>query len=71
MAVVQGTERQTGQAHCKVADRLKSKLKNIVFRNNGHSPLCKASEILRGDEAQLDDDEPALNSNDLPSHMPL
>jgi hypothetical protein len=55
---------QTGQAHGKLADRVKSKLKNVLFQNNGYSALCKISEILSGNEAQLQD-EPAQNSNDL------
>jgi hypothetical protein len=61
---VQGAESQIEQAHGKVADRV-SKLKNVLFRNNGYSTLCKISEILSGNEAQLEDDKPALNSNDL------
>jgi hypothetical protein len=45
--------------------RVKSKLKNMLSRSNGYSTLCKISEILSGNEAELEDDEPALNSNDL------
>jgi hypothetical protein len=60
----QGTERQTRQAHDKVADRVESKLKTAHFRNNGHSAIC-TSVIFSENEAQLEDDETALYGNDL------
>jgi hypothetical protein len=62
---MQGAEHRTGQAHGKVADGMKSELKNMLFLNNGYSTLCKISENLNGNEAQLEGDEPELNSNDL------
>jgi hypothetical protein len=65
LELLQGAERQIGQAHSKVADRVNSKLKNLLFQNNGYSTFCKVSEILSGNESQLEDDEPALNSSDL------
>jgi hypothetical protein len=42
---------------------VRSILKNVLFRNNGSSALYKISEILSGNEAELEGDEPALNSN--------
>jgi hypothetical protein len=65
LELVWGTKCQIGKTHGKVADRVKSKLKNVLFQNNGYSALCKISEILSGNEAQLEDDKLALNSNDL------
>jgi hypothetical protein len=65
LELVKGAEHQIGQAHDKVADRVKSKLENVLFENNGCSALCKISEIFSGNEAQLEDGEPVLNSNDL------
>jgi hypothetical protein len=44
---------------------VKSKLKNVLLRNNGYSTVCKIRGNLSGYEAQLEDDESALNSNDL------
>jgi hypothetical protein len=58
-------EHQIGQAHGNVADRVMSRLKNMLFQNSGYSTLCKISEILSEYEAQLEDDEPAQNSSDL------
>jgi hypothetical protein len=44
---------------------VKSKLSDILLQNHCNSALCKISQILSGNEAQLEDDEPALNRNDL------
>jgi hypothetical protein len=39
LELVQGAEHQIGQAHGKVAFKVKSKLKSMLFQNNGHSTL--------------------------------
>jgi hypothetical protein len=61
--LVQGAERQIAQTHGKATDKVRSILKNVLLRNNGSSALYKISEVLSGNEAQLEGDEPALNSN--------
>jgi hypothetical protein len=49
----------------KVANRVKLKLENVLLQNNGYSTLCKISEILSENEAELDGNKPVQNSSDL------
>jgi hypothetical protein len=60
LELLQGAERQIEKVHGKVADRVKSILKKVLFCNNGYSTLHKISEILSGNEVKLANDEPAL-----------
>jgi hypothetical protein len=45
--------------------RVKSKLKKALSRNNGYLTLRKIREILGGNEAELENGKPELNSNDV------
>jgi hypothetical protein len=54
-----------GKHMTMVAHRMKSKLENVLFQNNGHSKLCEVSEILSKNETTLEGGEPVLNGNDL------
>jgi hypothetical protein len=58
-------ECEVGHVHGKVGDSMKSKLQNVLGRNDGYATLCKISDILSGNGVTLEEHEPMLNSSHL------
>jgi hypothetical protein len=48
-----------------VADKVNAKLQSVLERNPGYSTLCKVSDILCGNEAEVGGNEQQLSANDL------
>jgi hypothetical protein len=48
-----------------VANKVKAKLPSVLERNPGYSTLCKVSDILCGNEAELGGNEQELSASDL------
>jgi hypothetical protein len=48
-----------------VANKGKAKLQNVLARNPGYATLCKVSDILCGNEAELGANEQELSAKDL------
>ena len=62
---VKQTESELLQVQGKVANKVNAKLQSVLERNPGYSTLCKVSDILYGNEAELSRNEQGLSANDL------
>ena len=60
--IVKQTE---SELYGEVANNVNAKLQSVLERNPGYSTLCKVSDILCGNEAELDGNEQGLSANDL------
>jgi hypothetical protein len=54
LVLVKGTECEVEHARGEVGDSMKSKLQNVLGRNNGHATVCKISDILSGKGVSLE-----------------
>jgi hypothetical protein len=63
--IAKQTENQFSRVQCEVANKFNAKLQSVLERNPGYSTLCKVSNILHGNEAELDGNEQGLSANDL------
>jgi hypothetical protein len=63
--IVKQTESELSRAQGEVANKVSAKLQSVLERNSGYSTLCKVSDILCGNEAELDGNEQELSANDL------
>jgi hypothetical protein len=62
---VKQTESELSRVQGEVANKVNAKLQSVLERNPGHSTLCKVSDILCGNEAELGGNEQGLSANDL------
>jgi hypothetical protein len=62
---VKQTESELSRAQGEVANKVSAKLQSVLERNLGYLTLCKVSDILYGNEAELDGNEQQLSANDL------
>jgi hypothetical protein len=51
--IVKQRESELSRVQGKVANKVNAKLQSVLERNPGYSTLCKVSEILCGNEADL------------------
>jgi hypothetical protein len=63
--IVKQTESELSRAQGEVANRVSAKFQSVPERNPGYSTLYKISDILCGNEAELDGNERELSANDL------
>jgi len=63
--IVKQTESELSRVQCEVANKVNAKLQSVLERNPGYSTLCKFSDILCGNEAELGGNEQGLSANDL------
>jgi hypothetical protein len=63
--IVQQTESELTRVQGQVANKINAKLQSVLERNPGYSTLCKVSDILCGNEAELGGNEQELSANDL------
>jgi hypothetical protein len=61
---VKQTESELSRAQGEVANKVSAKLR-VLKRNSGYSTLCKVSDILCENEAELDGNKQELSANDL------
>ena len=62
---VKQTESELLQVQGKVANKVNAKLQSVLERNPGYSTLCKVSDILCGNEAELGRNKQGLSANNL------
>jgi hypothetical protein len=65
MNIVKRTENELSRVQGEVANKVNAKLQSVLERNPGYSTLCKVSDILRGNEAELGGNEQELSTNDM------
>jgi hypothetical protein len=63
--IVKQTESELSRVQGEVANNVNAKLRSVLERNPGYSTLCKVSDILCGNEAELGGNEKLLSANDL------
>jgi hypothetical protein len=63
--IVKQTESELSQVQGEVANKVNAKLQSVLERNPGYSTLCKVSDILCGNGAELGGNEQELSANDL------
>jgi len=63
--IVKQTENGLSRVQGEVANKVNTKLQSVLERNPGYSTLCKISDILCGNEAELGRNEQELSANDL------
>jgi hypothetical protein len=63
--LVKQTESELLRVQGEVANKVNAKLQSVLERNPGYSTLCKVSDILCGNEAELGRNEQELSANDL------
>jgi hypothetical protein len=63
--IVKQTESEFSRVQGVVAHKVNAKLQSVLERNPGYSTLCKVSDILRGNEAELGGNEQELSAKDL------
>ena len=63
--IVKQTESEFSLVQGEVANKVNAKLQSVLERNPGYSTLCKVSDILCGNEAELGGKEQGLSANDL------
>jgi hypothetical protein len=51
--IVKQTESELLRVQGEVANKVNAKLQSVLERNPGYSTLCKVSDILCGNEAEL------------------
>jgi len=59
------TESELSRVQGGVANKVNAKLQSVLERNPGYSTLCKVSDILCGNEAELGGNEQELSANEL------
>jgi hypothetical protein len=62
---VKQTESELSRVQGEVANKFNAKLQIVLEWNPGYSTLCKVSDILCGNEAELGGNEQELSANDL------
>jgi hypothetical protein len=62
---VKQTESELSWVHGEVANKVNAKLQGVLEQNPGYSTLCKVSDILCGNEAELGGNEQNLSANNL------
>jgi hypothetical protein len=70
---VKQTESELSRVQGEVANKVNAKLQNVLGRNPGYATLCKVSDILCGNEANLGGNEQEISANDLTlfKHSPV
>ena len=63
--IVKQTESELSRVQGEVTKKVNAKLQSVLERNPGYSTLCKVSDILCGNEAELGGNEQGLSANDL------
>jgi len=63
--IVKQTESELSRVQGEVANKVKAKLQSVFEQNPGYTTLCKVSDILCGNEAELSGNEQGLSANDL------
>jgi hypothetical protein len=63
--IVKQTESELSRVQGEVPNKFNAKLQSVLERNPGYSTLCKVSDILCGNEAELGGSEQGLSANDL------
>jgi hypothetical protein len=63
--IVKQTESELSRVQGEIANKVNAKLQSVLERNPGYSTLCKVSDILCGNEAELGGNEQELSANDL------
>jgi hypothetical protein len=63
--IMKQSESELSRVQGELANKFNAKLQNVLERNLGYSTLCKVSDILCGNEAQLGGNEQELSANDL------
>jgi len=62
--IVKQTESELSRVQGEVANKINTKLQSVLEQNPGYSTLCKVSDILCGNEAELGGNERELFAND-------
>jgi hypothetical protein len=62
---VKQTESELSRVQGEVANKVNAKLLSVLERNGGYSTLCKVSDILCGNEAEMGGNKQKLSANDL------
>jgi hypothetical protein len=63
--IVKQTESELSRVQGEVANKVNARLQSVLERNPGYSTLCKVSDILCVNEADLGGNEQELSANDL------
>jgi hypothetical protein len=63
--IVKKTDSELSRVQGEIATKVNAKLQSVLERNRGYSTLCKVSDILCGNEAELGGNEQELSANDL------
>jgi hypothetical protein len=63
--IVKQTESELSRVQGEVPNKLNAKLQSVLERNPGYSTLCRVSDILCGNEAELGRNEQELSANNL------
>jgi hypothetical protein len=63
--IVKQTESELSRVQDEVASKVNAKLQSVLEQNPGYSTLCKVSDILCGNEAELGRNEQELSANNL------
>jgi hypothetical protein len=63
--IVKQTESGLSRVQGEIANKVNAKSQRVLERNPGYSTLCKVSDILCENEAELGGNEQELSANDL------
>jgi hypothetical protein len=63
--IVEKSGSELSRVQGEVANKVNAKLQSVLERNPGYSTLCKFSDILCGNEAELGGNGQRLSANDL------
>jgi sigma54-dependent transcription regulator len=63
--IVKQTESELSRLQSEVANKINAKLQSVLEQNPGYSTLCKVSDILFGNEAEMGGNEQEISANDL------
>jgi hypothetical protein len=63
--IVKQIESELSRVQGEVANKVKAKLQSVLGQNPGYSTLCKFSDILCGNEAEMGENKQVLSANDL------